>query len=138
MTGQNRYISVHIGDCEKNRIFLMVPIKSVCNLPGVVLFNEDGKLMTQQSATSMKKAYVLLAIVKKLQAAEQFGISVTKNEVEICNKFWYNQIKTDGSFILARQEKFLVSALDQNFILLTIQICQLLNFRRRKENMQLL
>ena len=47
MTGQNRYINVHIDDCEKNRIFLMVPIKSLCNLPGVVLFNEDGKLMTQ-------------------------------------------------------------------------------------------
>ena len=41
---------------------------------------------------------MLLAIAEKLQPAEQFGISVTKNEVELCNKFWYYQIKTDGSF----------------------------------------
>ena len=67
-------------------------------MPGVVLFNEDGKLMTLQSATSMKKAYVLLAIVEKVQATKRFGISISKNEVELCNKFWHNQIKTDGSF----------------------------------------
>ena len=90
--------------------------------------------MTQQSAASMKKAYVLLAIAKKLQPAKQFRISVTKNEVELCNKFW----KQIVPFISARQEKFLVLALDQNIILLTIQIFQLLNLRRRKENMQLL
>ena len=26
------------------------------------------------------------------------GISVSKKEVDLCNKFWYNQIKTDGTF----------------------------------------
>ena len=96
--GPNKYMNIRIDECAQNRIFIMVPVKSVYNLPGVVLFNEDGKLVSPQSAMSLKKAYVLLAIAEKLQPAKEFGISVSKKEVDLCNKFWYNQIKTDGTF----------------------------------------
>ena len=46
----------------------------------------------------MTKAYVLLAVVEKVQESRQFGIFFSKNEIDMCERFWNNQIKSDGSF----------------------------------------
>ena len=91
-------MNVHLQQCSGNKIFIVVPIKSVYNLPGVVFFDEDGKKMSLQSTKKMNKAYVLLAIAERVQAAQEFGITINSEDIKNCEKFWYNQIKTDGSF----------------------------------------
>jgi len=93
-----KYMNVHLQQCSGNKIFFVVPIKSVYNLPGVVFFDEDGKKMSLQSTKKMNKAYVLLAIAERVQAAQEFGITINSEDIKNCEKFWYNQIKTDGSF----------------------------------------
>ena len=93
-----KYMNVHIQRCSGNKVFIVVPLKSVYNLPGVVLFNEDGKLMNIHTARNLTKAYVLLAVIQKVQKSREFGIFFSKNEIEMCERFWNNQIKSDGSF----------------------------------------
>lgn len=95
---EGRYMNIRLDECINNRVFILVPLKSVYDLPGTIFFNEDGKLMTKISEKNMQKAYVLLAIMEKVQKKDNFGIKFEKEDVNLCDKFWVNQIKTDGTF----------------------------------------
>ena len=46
----------------------------------------------------MKKAFVLLAMVKCSNKVTKAGIFIDSKDIELSNKLWVNQIKTDGSF----------------------------------------
>lgn len=94
----DKYMNIHLQRCSRNKIFIVVALKSVCNLPGVVLFDEDCKRMNTQQAQRMNKAYVLLAIAEKVQESQEFGIHFSTDDIKTCEKFWNNQIKPDGSF----------------------------------------
>ena len=93
-----QYMNVHLQRCWENKNFIVVPTKSVYNLPGVVLFSEDGKLIVNHTEKSLHRSYVLLAVAEKVQKSRHFGIFINKDEIDLCEKFWNNQIKTDGSF----------------------------------------
>ena len=45
-----------------------------------------------------EKAYTLLAIVEKTEIAQKSGMFVSTDELNVANRCWVNQIKTDRSF----------------------------------------
>ena len=91
-------MNIPLQHCSRNKIFIVVALKAVCGFPGVVLFDEEGQLMTIQQAENLNRAYVLLAVAEKVQEKKHSGIYFSREDIELCEKVWNNQIKSDGSF----------------------------------------
>ena len=93
-----RYKNVLIDEIAGRRLYVIVNVKLVNNMSGLIFFDEFGTRLETEKITKMKKAFVLLAMVEYSDKMSKSGISISTEDIELGNKLWVNQIKTDGSF----------------------------------------
>ena len=93
-----KYRNVQLDEMIGRRIYILVRLKSVQSMPGLIFFDELGKRLENKDVESKKKAYVLLAMAEKSDKVKKLGMFINSKDVDLANKMWVNQIKTDGSF----------------------------------------
>ena len=93
-----KYLNVDLDRCEDRRVFFLVPLKSVYQLPNLVFIDEDNKQMTKEELLHNKQTYVLIGMVDKALDIDNFGECFGKSDIEFSRKVFINQIKTAGSF----------------------------------------
>ncbi len=87
-----------MNEIEDRRICVMVNLNSIETIPNVVFYNKFGKIMEPQDLQKQIKAYLLLAMAQKSKRIQKSKICIDKADLESTNKFWINQIKSNGSF----------------------------------------
>ena len=93
-----RYKNVLIDQIAGRRLYVIVNVKLVNNMSGLIFFDEFGTRLETEKITKMKKAFVLLAMVEYSDKISKSGISIGTEDIELGNKLWVNQIKTDRTF----------------------------------------
>ena len=98
ITKNPKYRNVRIDDIKGRKIFILVNLKYIQNISSLVFFDELGRRMNSETILKQEKAYALLAMVEKTEIDQQNQIFISSDDTKLANKFWVNQIKTDGSF----------------------------------------
>ena len=93
-----KYRNIKMSEIKHRRFFILVDLKDVVLVPNVVFYNELGKRMEPQDLEEMKNAFVLLAMAQKNDKQQNSHICLNEADLDLANKLWINQIKSDGSF----------------------------------------
>ena len=93
-----KYRNVKLDETVRKRIYILVSLQSVKNMPGLIFFDELGKRLDSKDLETKKKGHVLLAMAEKSEKVLKLGTFINSEDVKLANKLWVNQIKTDGSF----------------------------------------
>ena len=93
-----KYKNIKIDETSGNKSFFLVHLKYIREFSGLIFFDELGKRMDLTTIEKQEKAYVLLAMVEKTYHIKKNRVKIDDSDIDLANKLWINQIKTDGSF----------------------------------------
>ena len=136
-TKNPQYRNVKLDDIRGQKIFILVNLKYVQEIPFLVFFDELGRRMDADMIGKQDKAYALLAIAEKTEITQRSDVFISTADLNLVNKFWVNQIKTDGSFHFDTRELReinVISSIFFNFILLGKKYIKQYNLTDRKSH----
>ena len=93
-----KYKNVRIDQIPGKKLFILVNLKAVKDVHSLTFFDELGSRIEESEIDKFEKSYVLLAVITKKDTNKKKEISIDTSDVQLANKLWVNQIKSDKSF----------------------------------------
>ena len=93
-----KYRNININDTAGRRIYILVNLSYVKDIPYMIFFNEFGRRLDYKELGGKKKAYVLLAMAEKNEIVKKDEFTVSRADIQVAKKLWVNQLQKEGSF----------------------------------------
>ena len=93
-----KYRNIKMDKIPGKKLFILVNLKTVKDVHNLIFFDELGTRIEKSEIEKLEKTYVLLAVIGRKDIDKNKEILIDTSDVQLANKLWVNQIKTDKSF----------------------------------------